>query len=55
MPEPPEIIVENISEITGISIKDYLVFDDKMCYDIEEKSDKGEIKIISTNCFAQEL
>lgn len=34
---------------SGITVKDYLVFDDKMCYDIEEKSDKGEIKIISTN------
>ncbi len=33
----------------NITIKDYLVFDDKMCYDIEENDSKNIIKIISTN------
>lgn len=33
----------------GITVKDYLVFDNKMCYDIEENNDKNIIKIISTN------
>lgn len=33
----------------GITVKDYLVFDNKMCYDIEENNDKNVIKIISTN------
>lgn len=33
----------------GISIKDYLVFDNKKCYDIEVNSEKDEIIIISTN------
>lgn len=32
-----------------ITIKDYLVFDDKMCYDIEVNDNKNIIKIISTN------
>lgn len=32
-----------------ITIKDYLVFDDKMCYDIEVNNTKNIIKIISTN------
>lgn len=32
-----------------ITIKDYLVFDNKMCYDINKKEDGSEIKIISTN------
>lgn len=34
---------------TGISIKDYLVFDNKKCYDIEVNTKKDEITIISTN------
>lgn len=33
----------------GISIKDYLVFDNKKCYDIEVNTEKDEITIISTN------
>lgn len=33
----------------NITIKDYLVFDDKMCYDIEMNNEKDTIKIISTN------
>lgn len=33
----------------GITVKDYLVFDNKMCYDIEENNDNKVIKIISTN------
>lgn len=33
----------------GITIKDYLVFDNKMCYDIEMSKSKDTITIISTN------
>ena len=33
----------------GTSIKDYLVFDDKNCYDIEINSEKNMMTIISTN------
>lgn len=33
----------------GITIKDYLVFDDKKCYDIQVNSEKDEMTIISTN------
>ena len=33
----------------GITIKDYLVFDDKKCYDIQVNPEKEEMTIISTN------
>lgn len=33
----------------GITIKDYLVFDNKMCYDIEMNKENDTITIISTN------
>jgi len=33
----------------GISIKDYLVFDNKKCYDIEVNSERDTMTIISTN------
>lgn len=34
---------------SGISIKDYLVFDDKKCYDIEVNSERDQMTIISTD------
>lgn len=33
----------------GITVKDYLVFDNKKCYDIEESNDGRTMKIISTH------